>query len=215
MTPGGLAWRRQPHESPRVLAATIRFLIGLGLGVTLLPLCAWVFERAVRHAQAGLPEDPIAALIGLLIGLAVIACWQPNWFVHTFLHESAHAIACVVLRVKLRSFRASHGKGGDVQFDACDPLRATLIAIAPYTLPLIPLPLLAAQQLAGHASWRWALTLLAVWGLVAHLHGLWHNLRLNFSARDGDLATTGRLLGLVLIACALLLTAAAAVRALW
>ncbi|MFM2091454.1 MAG: Peptidase M50B-like, partial [Planctomycetota bacterium] len=192
----------------------VRFLIGLVLGLTLLPACVWVAGRAVRAAPSPWPEDPLWLVAGVGIGI-LFAAMRPNWFLHTFLHECAHATACILLGVRIRSFSATAGKGGCVEYDAPGPVRNTLIAIAPYTLPLVAGPLLAIQHVAGERDWRPAVTLLCGWALVAHLHGLYHNIRLNFFGSDSDLAVTGRLLGMVLIACALVLLAALAVWVLW
>jgi hypothetical protein len=197
-----------------MLGTVLRFLVGLVLGVTLLPAGVWLVARIARGLSSPWPEDPIWLIAGAGIGV-LFATMRPNWLLHTFLHECAHAVACLALGVRIRSFTATAGNGGCVEYDAPGPVRNTLIAIAPYTLPLVAGPLLVVQHLAGERDWRPAATLLCGWALVAHLHGLYHNIRLNFFGTDSDLATTGRLLGLVLIACGLCLLAALAMAVLW
>lgn len=197
-----------------MLGTVLRFLVGLVLGVTLLPACAWLVGRIARALPTPWPEDHLWFAAGVGVGL-LCAFVRPNWLLHTFLHECAHALACLGLGVRIRAFSATAGKGGCVEYDQPGPLRNTLIAIAPYTLPLVAGPVLVGQHLAGQTDWRAPLSLLAGWALIAHLHGLYHNIRLNFFGSDSDLAVTGRLLGLVLIASGLCLLAALALSVLW
>ena len=202
-----------------MIGTAIRFLVGLLLAVVLIPAGVLLVDAARERAAGTWPEDAPFLAAGLLVGvLLMVINRRPRWlwwFSHTFLHELAHALACLALGVRIRSFKVTAGNGGAVVYDRTGPVRTTLIAMAPYTLPLLPLPLLIVQHLCGEAPWRGWISAACGWAMVAHLHGLWKNLRLNYAAADGDLAVSGRLLGLVLVVAALLLLAAAALAALW
>jgi hypothetical protein len=79
-------------------------------------------------------------------------------------------------------------------------VRATVIALAPYTLPVLLAPVLVLRIFAPEPSiWRATLAAAAGFFFVHHLHGLWHNVRLNFWGRQADLAKAGRPLSAVVI----------------
>lgn len=175
------------------------------LALTLVP---WLALRVARTwlQLRGQPEDAFALATGVLLAAALVWWRRPNWLVHTLIHEACHALVATVLLVRVRAFQASDGQGGAVLHDRVDWPRTVLIAIAPYTLPLLLLPALLAQETVP-LRWR-PLASFAVGALaVHHLHGLWHNVRLNFLHRQADLPRVGRLLSLVLISAALLATA--------
>ena len=220
---GATSWRLDSRwglqACRHMLEAVIRFLIGLVFGVVLIPLAVVLCTLAWNRVPSALPEDPYALAIGLALGLGLaFVNRRPKWlwwFSHTFLHELCHALACLATGVRIRSFKVTGGNGGAVEYDQTGPIRTTLIAMAPYTLPLLPLPLLIAQHLSHDAAWRAGLSGACGWAIIAHLHGLWQNLRLNLIPADGDLAITGRLLGMVLIWVALLTLFAGSIVVLW
>ncbi|MBA3687169.1 MAG: M50 family metallopeptidase [Planctomycetes bacterium] len=190
------------------------FVLAVVLALTALPLLAAWAHDTWRGAH-GWPQDPVWFLAGLG-GAAALVWWRrPNWLVHTFVHESCHAVACLLTGVRLREFQVSDGHGGAVLHDRTDAWRTAIIAIAPYTLPLTLAPALAAQDLARNATVRDLCSLAVGFLAVHHAHALWHNLRLNFAHRQGDLARVGRPLSLVLIACAQCATAVWVVRTMW
>ena len=77
------------------------------------------------------------------------------------------------------------------------------------------LPLLLAQELLPVGPWRQVSTGLASLAFFSHLHGLWHNIRLNLTGSDSDLVRTGRPLAAVLIVLGLALTLALVLLVLW
>lgn len=193
----------------RLLSLPLAVLIAVA---GLPPLAAWVAR--VWSTRTGPPEDVVPLAVGALLG-ATLAWWRrPSWLVHTAIHEACHALVCLLLLVRVRQFQISDGQGGAVLHDRVDWLRTTLIAIAPYTLPLLLAPALVAQELTPP---RWRPLLGVVIGVLAvhHLHGLWHNVRLNFRGRQSDLARVGRGLSLVLIAASLLGLAGVVPLVLW
>jgi hypothetical protein len=110
---------------------------------------------------------------------------------------------------------ASDGRGGEVEHAQTGPVRTTLIALAPYTIPLVLGPLLAARALTPEGPARSVLTALCAIAYLTHLTGLIHNIRLNLRDAKGDLAKVGRPLALTVIACMALLTTALAISVLW
>ena len=117
--------------------------------------------------------------------------------------EACHAIACILLGVRIHNFQATDGDGGAVIHDKTDPLRTIIIALAPYTLPLLLAPVLIARSLIGPGTGEMILTGVAGFLLVQHLHGLYHNVRLNFWGRQADLTRAGKLLSIGVIASCL------------
>jgi hypothetical protein len=152
-------------------------------------------------------------------GSAVLwAIWrQPNWFIHTLVHEACHAILCVVLFVKVKSFAASDGQGGAVVHTKVDPLRTVLIAIAPYTLPLILGVALLVRMFVFSLPGLGQIIMDGVCAalFVHHVDALYHNVKINITGKQSDLVRVGRPLSLVLIATALSWTAAWTVIVLW
>ena len=178
-----------------------------------LPLLArWVAQ--IWMGLVGQPQDSTQLLAGVGLGALLVWWRRPNWLIHTIIHETCHALVALLLLVPVRQFQVSDGQGGAVLHDKVDWLRTTLIAIAPYALPLLLVPALIAQEFAPPA-WRPAATFAIGLLAVHHLHALWHNVRLNFLGRQSDLARIGRLLSLVLIACALLALSGWMLRVLW
>jgi hypothetical protein len=169
-----------------------------------LPLLArWVL--GIWSGLVGPPQDALQLALGVGLGARLV---------HTTIHEACHALVALLLLVPVRSFQVSDGQGGAVLHDRVDWLRTTIIAIAPYTLPLLLVPAMIAQEFAA-PSWRPAATFAVGLLGVHHLHALWHNVRLNFLGRQSDLARCGRLLSLVLIAGGLLGLAGWLMRVLW
>ena len=192
----------------------MRGLLAVLLAVFAVP-AAWDLLVTVVQARRFVPPVPWAIGGGAVLGI-LISCWRkPDWLLHTMLHESCHALACLVLRVPIRSFAATDGKGGAVEHDACDPLRGTLIAIAPYTLPLLLVPALIARAFVVPGPAQALLSVVVGFLFITHLVSLVRNIRTNFWGADGDLAKAGRPLSLVLIVLALLATLAGTVIALW
>ena len=202
-----------------MVRAVVSLIVAVILGIFGLPWCAWVLHHTwsehILHARQPLPQDPLWVLCGALVGVALI-CWKrPNWFLHTIIHESCHALTCMALFVPVHSFRASRGQGGEVTHDRPDALRETLIAIAPYTAPLMLMPALLVVRLLDPGPWHGLASGVAAFAYVHHLQGLWHNVRLNFFGKDSDLVKVGRPLSLVLIAGILLLVTAWTIDLLW
>lgn len=190
------------------MSAALRLAVGIVLALTLLPWSASVLAEAWLRTR-GHAADPLAVGGGLAAALALVWWRRPNWLVHTTIHELAHVAASLALLVRIRAFQTTDGAGGAVLHDRVDPLRTTMIALAPYTLPLLLAPALAARWVVDEPGWpRTALSAACGFLLVHHLHGLWHNVRLNIRGRQGDLARAGRVLSLVAIASVLLLVLA-------
>ena len=71
---------------------------------------------------------------------------------HTFIHECCHHhVLALFVRVKGSGLR---DKGGYVTHIKTDPLRTILIAIAPYTLPLLLAPALFAFHWVTDPLWK-------------------------------------------------------------
>jgi hypothetical protein len=192
----------------------LRFLVALLVLLGGVPLCVDLLLRVIdirRHA----PEDPIWLALGLLLGLALIFFKRPNWLLHTALHEACHWLACLALGVRVHRVMASDGRGGEVEHAQTGPVRTTLIALAPYTVPLVLGPLLLARALTAEGWARSLLTALAAIAYLAHLTGLVHNIRLNLRDPKGDLAKAGRPLALVVILCGAILVTALTIAVLW
>lgn len=192
-------------------------LISIPLAALIALIALPLLGRWLAHLWLGLvgpPQDQAQLAAG--VGFCALLVWwrRPNWLIHTTIHETCHALVCVLLLVPVRRFQVSDGQGGAVLHDQVDWLRTTLIAIAPYTVPLLLVPALIAQEFVP-PEWRPAATFAVGLLAVHHLHGLWHNVRLNFLGKQSDLARIGRLLSLVLIACALLGLAGLLMRVLW
>lgn len=182
-----------------VISATVRVAIGVVLAVVALPWCVHLLTTSIALAH-GLPSHPWSLASGLLLGAGLVWWRKPNWLVHTFIHEACHAVLCIVLRVRITAFQATDGQGGAVLHRKVDPLRTTLIALAPYTLPLLLGPLLLARQMIEVPSTAGrVLTFLVGFFTVHHLHGLYHNIRINFWGRQADLTRAGKILSLVVI----------------
>jgi hypothetical protein len=202
-----------------MLRSILSFLVALPLAIFAVPWCAMLLAQvwsARVTADAPWPDQPWAVAGGMVLGLA-LAWWKtPNWFIHTTIHELCHALACWTLWVRVRGFAASDGQGGKVEYDRCDPIRDTLIAVAPYTLPLmLGVMLLVHRLVPDEQPWPDIATGLVGLAIIDHLHGLYHNVRLNFWGGETDFAKAGRPLMLVLIVLSLLLTAATVVRELY
>ncbi len=198
-----------------MLRALLSLIVAIVVAVAVAPFVLdWAWAHAVRTV-VNEPQDMWALVIGGVLG-AVLVIWRaPSWFWHTWVHEHCHLVACLVLGVRVRAIAASDGKGGALDFDEVDPLRGVLIAIAPYTLPLVLLPLLLVQECFPPTPWRMAATGLCALAFMLHLQGLWHNIRINISGTDSDLVRVGRPLSLVLIVLALAGAVSATIAVLW
>ncbi len=203
--------------------AVVRAVLSLGAAILVavfgLPWCWLLLLGAWRRAAAvddGMPLDPLALYCGAACALLLMLFKRPNWFLHTFIHESAHALMCLVLLVPVSGFRATHGHGGEVAHGRSGPLRGTLISIAPYILPLLLIPPLAAAPFVpGDGPWHPLCSAAAGFAALQHLQGLYHNVRLNISGPGADLVKVGRPLSLVLIAGSLLLIGTWVLAVLW
>lgn len=197
------------------LAGVVRTLLGAALAVLVLPACTTLLWAELTDLHAP-PPHPWALGLGAALGSALVWWRRPNWLVHTLIHESCHALVATLLGVRVRAFQATDGQGGAVIHAKVDPLRTTLIALAPYLLPLLLAPALLARVLVA-APGTAAMTLhLAIGFLtVHHLHGLYHNVRLNFWGRQADLTRAGKLLSLVAILAVHALLAVGWLRAVW
>lgn len=194
----------------------LRSLLSAALAVVLasvaLPWCwlvlrgAW--RQAIIQAPGPWPADPLAVGCGVAAGVGLMVWKRPNWFVHTAIHELCHLLACMALFVPVSSFRATRGQGGEVTHRRIDAVRETLIAIAPYTLPLLLLPCLLALHVAPAGPWHGLAAGATGLAYVHHLHGLFHNVRLNARGAGSDLVKIGRPLSVVLILGTLMLVTA-------
>jgi hypothetical protein len=198
----------------RWLAALIRNAIGVVLGFFALPWCLGLLLDTI-HLHQHWPRFPAATATGFALGLGFWFLRKPNALIHTLVHEACHALLCLLLFVRIRGIRATDGRGGEVEHDQADPLRSTLIAIAPYTVPLLVGPALLARMYWSH-DWPGAiLSGVVAFLFLTHLQGLVLNIRINFWGSDADLPKVGRFLALVLIAGCLLLLTTAVIAVLW
>lgn len=202
----------------------LRTLLSLAAAIPLavfgLPWCAVLLAQTwtshLGHAGNIWPVHPLAAGLGTLISVALMLWKKPNWFIHTTIHEFCHLLACLMLLVRPHSFSTSNGDGGAVTYQHCDPLRDTLIALAPYTMPLVlTAALLIRRFVPGDAPWPALATGFAAFAYFHHLQGLYHNVRLNFWGKETDLARAGRPLSLVLISGVLMLVTAWTMHEMW
>jgi hypothetical protein len=198
----------------------ISLIIAVPLAIFGLPWCATVMmdliATRILHAADPYPEHPGAAVVGLIIGVALIAWKRPNWFIHTSIHEFCHLLACLALLVRPRSFATSDGDGGAVTYERCDALRDTIIAMAPYSLPLIlGSALLVRRFIPDQGIWPAVATAFASFAYLQHLQALYHNVRLNFWGNETDLARVGRPLALVLITGGVMLVTGWTIHELW
>jgi Peptidase M50B-like len=185
------------------------FLIAPMVGALLLPL-SWYALGFAAHQWRWPPPDDGALVIGVLLALTLLAWRKPHYLLHTWLHESAHALMCLALGVRVRSFSASDGQGGAVGHAPTGPIRTTLILIAPYVLPLLAAPVLLARYLCDAGTTRMTLTAASGFFLVLHAHDLWLNIRLNAFGSHADIPRIGHILALVLILSGMGLLAASA-----
>jgi len=198
----------------RWLSSLIRNGLGLVLGFFALPWCVSLLVASLeRHSYW--PRFPVAVCVGAAIGVVLLFTRRPNLLFHTFVHEACHALLCLLTFVKIRGVAFTDGRGGQVEHDQAGPIRTTLIAIAPYTVPLLLGPALLARM-----WWRDETPMLILSGVcaflyVAHVHGLALNIRLNFWGEGADLPRVGRFLALVLIIGTLLLLTVAMIEVLW
>ena len=198
-----------------MLSAIVRVLVGLLIGLAVLPFCIDLLLHVIQQRRH-LPPDALALGGGLVLG-AVLGFWRrPHELLHTMLHEAAHAFACLVLFVRIQRIAASAGKGGEVTHDAVDPIRTALIAIAPYTLPLILGPALLARALVVEPTpWRAGLQALVGLLFMTHLAGLGRNLSRNWQGPGADIPRVGHLTAAVLVTIALLLVLSATIVVCW
>ena len=192
----------------------VRFALGLLLLCVGMPACLQLLWLTIQ-SHSGPPQDPYAAAIGLGFGLAIALVMRPTWFIHTWLHENCHLEMCMLFWLRIEQFQASSGNGGSVVHQQVDPVRTTIIALAPYTLPLLLLPLALARYFVPAGPWRQVLTALVVCAAIHHVVSVFHNVRTNFWPANGDLAVAGRFLSLVVISEILLLLASGLIWLLW
>jgi hypothetical protein len=192
----------------------VRFALGLLLLCLGMPACLQLFCLTLQ-AHPGPPQDVVGFACGLGAGLVLAILMRPTWFFHTWLHENCHLAMCVLFWLRIEQFQASSGNGGVVVHQRADPVRTTIIALAPYTLPLLLLPLAIARYFVPAGPWRQAVTALVVCAAIHHVISVFHNVRANFWPADGDLAVAGRFFSLVAIAEVLVLVAAGLVWLLW
>ncbi|NRA37769.1 MAG: M50 family metallopeptidase [Planctomycetes bacterium] len=185
----------------------IRWVVAAIIVCVVFPYCLDTLASTWQRSSF-IPSELVAVLAGSGLAIAMIFWKKPNWLIHTIIHESAHAIACFILRVKIRNFQASDGKGGVVVHDKTGPIRSTIISLAPYTIPLVLIPLFIATWFIDGERAQMTLSGCISFAFIHHLHGLFHNIRLNFWGKQADLTKAGRILSIVCIASCLVLVTA-------
>ena len=199
-----------------MVGSIVRLLVAIALGAGLGPICFDLLHWSARVVRWPLP-DTAATLGGAAAGLLFIFWRKPNWFIHTAVHELCHLIVCLLVFVRPTGISVTDGRGGAVEHIETGPIRSTLIQIAPYTLPLMLLPVLVTRHfiIIDPQPWRHALSAAMAFLAITHLQALYHNIRINLSGEQADLVKVGRPLAFVLIALAMMLVAAWTIRALW
>lgn len=197
-----------------LLSSLIRNVLAALLGFFALPWCVDLLLDTTRLHRHW-PLHPWAMAAGVVLAFAVILLRKPNWLVHTLIHEACHGLMCALLFVRVRGVRATDGRGGEVEHDAVDPVRSSLIAIAPYTVPFLLGPALIARWWWRDGTAGQILSAVVAFLFISHLVGLAYNIRFNFWGDGADLPKVGRFLALVLIACVLLLLTTATIHVLW
>ena len=199
-----------------MIGSIVRLLVAAALGAGLGPICFDVLQWAAKVVRWPLP-DTAATIVGAAVGLLFLLWRKPNWFIHTAVHELCHLVVCLLVFVRPTGITVTDGRGGAVEHIETDPIRSTLIQIAPYTLPLLLTPALIVRQfiVIDPGAWRHALSGAVAFLAITHLQALYHNVRINLSGDQADLVKVGRPLSFVLIALALLLVAAWTIRVLW
>ena len=179
----------------------VQWALAVAMAMFLVPWVGMWFGDILRAVvEDGLPAYPLPLGIGLGVGFAFARWRRPNWFVHTFVHETAHALVCVLTGVKVRKFMVTDGDGGYVLPERTDPIRRYFILIAPYVLPVLLAPVLVALWfIDGPVELMCVPQFLAGMGLIHHLHGLYHNIRINWSGSGSDLVRLSRPLSVVSI----------------
>jgi len=205
-----------PHHQTAMLGTIVRLLVAIALAAGLGPICLDVLEWAAKIVRWP-PPDAVATVGGAAVGLLFIFWRRPNAFVHTAVHELCHLLVCLLVLVRPTGISVTNGRGGAVEHVETDPIRSTLIQIAPYTVPLLLVPVLVVRHFVIIAPdpWRHALSAAVAFFFVTHLQSLYHNVRINISGDQADLVKVGRPLSFVLIALVLMLVSAWTIRALW
>lgn len=195
----------------------VRFLVGAALAVGAGPLCWVILTWASRCVRWPVPDT--LASIGGAVGAILFVFWRrPNGFIHTYIHEHCHLLVYMALHGRTPvGLQVSDGHGGALEHLETDPIRATIVQIAPYTLPLLLLPVLITRHLfiTEPGPWRQVLSATVAFLAITHVHGLYHNIRINFSGDQSDLVKVGRPLAVVLIVLVLMLVSAWTLRTLW
>lgn len=204
------------HSITPVVGTIVRLLVALALAAGAGPILWDVLLWSTRGVRWP-PPDAIATLGGAGAGLLFVLWRAPNWFIHTALHELCHFGMCLLVWVRPTGIQITDGRGGAVEHVETDPIRSTLIQIAPYTIAPLLVPALVVRHLVitEPGPWRHALSAAVAFLAVTHLQGLYHNIRINISGDQSDLVKVGRPLAFVLIAMTLMGLAAWTLRALW
>ncbi|MEK7415597.1 MAG: hypothetical protein AAB263_20010 [Planctomycetota bacterium] len=199
-----------------MIATIVSLLVAIALAVGAGPLCWYVLQWSALKVTWP-PPDAAATTAGAGLGLLFLLWRKPNWFLHTAVHELCHFLVCLLVFVRPTGISITDGKGGAVEHVQTDPVRSTIISIAPYTLPLLLLPVLAIRHfvITSPDPWRHVMSGLCALLFVTHLQGLFHNVRINITGDQSDLVKVGRPLSAVLITLILMLVTAWTLRALW
>jgi hypothetical protein len=199
-----------------MIGTVVRWLVAVTLAVGLGPICFDLLQWAGKGLRWPPPDAP--ALIGGAGAGVLFLLWKkPNWFIHTAVHELCHLVVCLLVFVRPTGISISNGKGGAVEHVETDPVRSTLIQIAPYTLPLLLTPILITRQfiITDPQPWRQVLGGAAAFFFITHLQALYHNVRINISGEQADLVKVTRPLSFVLIVLGLMLVTTWTIRVLW
>lgn len=205
------------HNIAAVIGWLVRLLVGIALAAGAGPICWDVLLWAAKGVRWPIP-DAIATLGGGALGILFVFWRRPNGFIHTYIHEHCHLFVYVALHGRTpMGLHVSDGQGGALEHIETDPIRSTIVQIAPYTLPLLLLPALVARHffVSEPGAWRHVLSGAVAFLFATHLQGLYHNVRINISGNQSDLVKVGRPLSFVLISLVLMLVSAWTLRALW